>query len=66
MNDSDHSDDWKQNETVIATEGENPGEWNYTTYTKWDEAMEAVKVAHKQGKAGVLFSGATPPFPPEL
>ncbi|GAB4171963.1 MAG: hypothetical protein Fur006_00500 [Coleofasciculaceae cyanobacterium] len=29
MNDSDRSDDWKQQETVIATEGENPGEWNY-------------------------------------
>lgn len=66
MNDSDRSDDWKQQETVIAIEGENLGEWNYSTYPNWDEAMEAVNVARRQGKAAVIYSGATPPVPPEL
>lgn len=66
MNDSDRSDDWKQQETVIATEGENPGKWNYSTYPNWIEAMEAVKVARRQRKAAVIYSGATPPVPPEL
>jgi hypothetical protein len=66
MNDSDRSDDWKQQETIIAIEGNNPGEWHYTTYPNWDEAMEAVKVARRQGKAAVIYSGATPPVPPEL
>ena len=66
MNDSDRSDDWKQQETIIATEGENPGEWNYSAYPNWIEAMEALKIARRQGKAAVTYSGATPPVPPEL
>ncbi len=44
FNYSDRSDDWKQQETVIAIEGDNPGEWNYSTYPNWDEAMEAVLI----------------------
>ncbi|MEQ9358515.1 MAG: hypothetical protein RIG63_19385 [Coleofasciculus chthonoplastes F3-SA18-01] len=60
MNDSDRSNEWKQQKTVIAIEGDNPGEWNYSTYPNWDEAMEAVKVARRQGKAAVIYSGASP------
>ncbi len=66
MKDSDHSDDWKHHETVIVIEGKNPGEWNYSTYPNWDEAMEVIKVARWQGKAAVIYSGATPLVPPEL
>ena len=66
MNDTDRSDDWKQQETIIAIEGNSPEEWNYITYPNWDEAMEAVEVARRQGKAAVIYSGASPPTPPEF
>ncbi len=57
---------WKQQETVIAVQGDKPGEWEYSTYPNWDEAMVAVEEARRQGKAAVIYDGASPPLPPEL
>lgn len=65
MNDNDRSDDWKQQETVIALEGDNPRDWQYISYPNWTEAMDAVKVARRQGKAAVIYCGASTPVPPE-
>ncbi|OWY67113.1 hypothetical protein B7486_33195 [cyanobacterium TDX16] len=64
MNVNDPSEDWKQQETVIAVEGDSPGDWTYSTYPNWDEAMAAVEAA-RQAKAAVIYAGASPPTPPE-
>jgi hypothetical protein len=55
---------WKQQEATIAVEGDNPGEWEYFTYPNWNEAMVAIQEAHLQGKAAVVYDGASPPLPP--
>ena len=58
--------DWKQQETVIAVAGDKQGEWKYSTYRNWDEAVLAIRAVRKQGKAAVVFDGASPPVPPEF
>lgn len=63
MNKHDPNEEWKQQETVIAVEGNQPGKWNYITYPNWVEAIAAVEAARGQGKAAVIYSGATPPTP---
>lgn len=65
MNTNTPSEDWKQQETAIAVEGDSPGDWIYSTYPNWDEAMAAVEAARRQGKAAVIYAGASPPTPPE-
>lgn len=59
------SEEWKQQETVIAVEGDSPGDWIYSTYPNWDEAIAAVEAARCQGKAAVIYTGASPPVSPE-
>lgn len=66
MNTNYTGEDWKQQDTVIAIEGDIPGDWLYSTYPNWDEAIAAVEAARSQGKAAVIYSGASPPVPPEL
>ncbi|MGL4622541.1 hypothetical protein [Chroococcidiopsis sp.] len=46
-------------------EGDSPGDWTYSTYPNWDEAMAAVEAARRQAKAAVIYAGASPPTPPE-
>jgi hypothetical protein len=60
MNEREPTEEWKQEETVIAVEGDQPGEWVYNTYPDWDEAIAAVEAARRQGKAAVIYSGASP------
>lgn len=59
-------DKWKQQETVVAVQGYELGEWEYIVYSSWDEAIAAVKAAHLEGKAAVIYDGSTPSIPPEL
>lgn len=65
MNANDPSEDWKRQETVIALEGDIPSDWIYSTYPNWDEAIAAVEAARRRGKAAVVYTGASPPVPPE-
>lgn len=64
MNANDPSEDWKRQETVIAVEGDNPGDWRYSTYPNWNEAIAQVEAARCQGKAAVIYTGGSPPVPP--
>ncbi len=48
-------EDWKQQDTVIAVEGENPDDWIYSTYPNWDEGIAAVDAVLRQGKAAVIY-----------
>lgn len=66
MNEHDPNEEWKQQETVIAVEGDTTGEWEYFTYPNWDDAMAAVEDARDKGKAAVIYSGATLPVPPKF
>lgn len=58
--------DWKQQATAIAILDDNTGKWEFFTFPSWDEARLAVNAARNQGKAAVVYDGATPPVPPEL
>ena len=65
MNANDLSEDWKRQETVIAVEGDSPGDWTHSTYPNWDEAIAAVEAARRRSKGAVIYTGASPLVPPE-
>ncbi len=66
MNEHDPNEEWKQQETVIAVEGDDMVDWKYVTYPNWDEAMAAVEDARDKGKAAVIYSGAKHSVPPKF
>ena len=55
------------NTTAVLDRG--TGEWIYTTFHSWTEAVKVVNEARQSGKAAVFYNGQTlsePPFYTDL